>query len=117
MDWTASTGEITITREKRNNFLDFVRAIGSNLADDENFQEAVKAQNLNVLINGLQLPDNITFLFETCSVDKAKSSPFWLKVSALERFVSMEGQGRLPFSGIVPDMKSDTEFYVRIQKM
>lgn len=45
------------------------------------------------------------------------SVDFWILMHALKRFVEEEGEGALPVSGVIPDMKSDTESYVLLQRM
>jgi amyloid beta precursor protein binding protein 1 len=42
---------------------------------------------------------------------------FWLLIAALSKFVAQEGQGYLPLTGKIPDMKADTNSFVRLQKM
>ena len=46
-----------------------------------------------------------------------ESVDFWILLHALKRFVENEGEGTLPVSGVIPDMKSDTESYVLLQRM
>jgi amyloid beta precursor protein binding protein 1 len=38
-------------------------------------------------------------------------------IAALKAFTENEGMGKLPLSGSIPDMKSDTEAYVQLLKM
>jgi amyloid beta precursor protein binding protein 1 len=38
-------------------------------------------------------------------------------VKALDMFVKCEGNGCLPLTGKVPDMKSDTDSFIKLQKM
>ena len=38
-------------------------------------------------------------------------------IAALKAFTENEGMGKLPLSGSLPDMKSDTEAYVKLLKM
>ena len=114
--WKQKVGDVPLA-SKRKEFIQFVKAFGADLVDDENFQEAVKHQNISPLFNGNDIPGNIKTIINNNNVEKMKASQFWLQVAALEKFIHYEGQGRLPFSGIVPDMKSDTQSYVQLQKM
>ncbi|KAJ1960079.1 hypothetical protein IWQ62_004366 [Dispira parvispora] len=87
-------------------------------SQEENFQEAeeyvVRALNPTVL------PANVLALFDhpTCRSQLTEASnTFWILIRALADFVNKEGQGRLPVSGQVPDMKTDTNSYVSIQRV
>ncbi|KRZ77023.1 Nedd8-activating enzyme E1 regulatory subunit [Trichinella papuae] len=44
-----------------------------------------------------------------------ESGTFWILSHALKQFVNNEGAGRLPLSGVLPDMESDTNRYVTLQ--
>jgi amyloid beta precursor protein binding protein 1 len=47
-----------------------------------------------------------------------KSLNFWILLRAVRDFTeSSQGAGLLPLSGVLPDMKSDTERYVTLQQM
>ncbi|KRY85649.1 Nedd8-activating enzyme E1 regulatory subunit [Trichinella pseudospiralis] len=44
-----------------------------------------------------------------------ESGMFWILSHALKQFVDNEGAGRLPLSGVLPDMESDTNRFVKLQ--
>lgn len=44
-----------------------------------------------------------------------QSSEFWILCRAVSDYISSEGNGLLPLSGILPDMKSDSETYIKLQ--
>lgn len=46
-----------------------------------------------------------------------QSTEFWFLVKALKSFISTDGKGLLPVPGVVPDMKADTESFVRLQTL
>ncbi|KRZ50369.1 Nedd8-activating enzyme E1 regulatory subunit [Trichinella nativa] len=46
-----------------------------------------------------------------------ESGTFWILAHALNQFVNNEGAGRLPMSGVLPDMESDTNRFVTLQKI
>ncbi|KAJ1991334.1 hypothetical protein H4R33_001397 [Dimargaris cristalligena] len=65
--------------------------------DEENFEEAAK--NVLWALNTTQSPD------------------FWVLARAMRDFVQQEGDGMLPLSGHVSDMKTDTANFVAIQSL
>ncbi|KAI8872772.1 hypothetical protein GQ42DRAFT_59857 [Ramicandelaber brevisporus] len=85
--------------------------------DDENIDQAF-AKVLIVLDERLEMPDFArTLLEDPAAVNLAATNPsgFWVIVRAVRDFVANEGDGRLPLSGQVPDMKADTKRYVELQ--
>lgn len=44
-----------------------------------------------------------------------QSTYFWIIARSVRDFVANEGNGQLPLSGKLPDMKSDTMNYVGLQ--
>jgi hypothetical protein len=44
-----------------------------------------------------------------------QSTYFWIIARSVRDFVANEGDGQLPLSGKLPDMKSDTKNYVGLQ--
>ena len=105
------------TREEKPKFIQILRSLTQNAYDDENVQEAT-AHCLR-LFNGTKLPAEIKKILDqpkASAIDK-NSSTFWILVNATKRFVENEGKGSLPLSGVVPDMKSDTDSYVQLQHM
>ncbi|KRX37970.1 Nedd8-activating enzyme E1 regulatory subunit [Trichinella murrelli] len=46
-----------------------------------------------------------------------ESGTFWILAHAVNQFVNNEGAGRLPMSGVLPDMESDTNRFVTLQKI
>ena len=53
--WKSRVGEFPPPKDKRRDFSNFVKSFGSNLVDDENFQEAIKFQNLNPMFEGVSV--------------------------------------------------------------
>lgn len=84
--------------------------------DEENFDEAVRSVNTALLPT--KVPSEVVDLFEdeNCTNLNLESKPFWILVRALKEFVSKEGNGNLPLRGTIPDMTSDTQTYVRLQR-
>jgi len=48
-------------------------------------------------------------------VNDKQTSSFWLCAAGLKAFY--ESNGRLPVSGVLPDMVSTTEFYLQLQNL
>jgi amyloid beta precursor protein binding protein 1 len=88
--------------------------------DNENIQEALKNVpriNSNVPFHILEILNHPMALTLDSSVSYrlTKSSDFWILVNSLGRYVSKYQQH--PLTGILPDMKSDTEKFVNLTKL
>ncbi|EFP77790.2 uncharacterized protein PGTG_03746 [Puccinia graminis f. sp. tritici CRL 75-36-700-3] len=85
--------------------------------DEENFDEAV-----NLIGNACQpteVPTHIQELFDDPYCDKAPwfDGSFWLLVKTLREFVKRDPNHQLPLSGAIPDMKSNTKNYVKMESI
>lgn len=79
----------------------------------------LQCQTSHLSLAFVQVDPDVKALLEH---DKAKhisssSSPFWIVVNAINRFIQTEGKGFLPVSGSIPDMTTDTESYVSLKNM
>lgn len=83
--------------------------------DEENFEEAGKA--VNTVLVKTTIPSSTRTIIEDTQAENitASSSNFWILAHALRDFVSCED--RLPVSGIVPDMFSDSERFIKLQNI
>lgn len=65
------------------------------------------------------MPDDVRLILldPACDNLTAESSSFWIVARAVREFVANEGQGLLPLSGALPDMKADTKGYIDMQNM
>ncbi|OAV96502.1 hypothetical protein PTTG_00960 [Puccinia triticina 1-1 BBBD Race 1] len=101
---SAERGELKemILAEKRN-------------ADEDNFDEAVGL--IWKACQPTQVPAHIEKLFSSPHCDKAPwfDGQFWLLVRSLREFVKQHPNHQLPLSGVLPDMKSDTKNYIKMQ--
>ncbi|KAI9258570.1 hypothetical protein BY458DRAFT_517952 [Sporodiniella umbellata] len=90
---------------------------GMRQPDEENFHEAVS--HVWRLSSSPQIPSEIRQIFDSPSCQNAnENSPyFWILAKAVCGFVENEGQGQLPLSGKLPDMKSDTTKYIGLQNI
>lgn len=83
--------------------------------DEENFEEAAKAVN-TVLVKST-IPSNTQDIINDPSAENisASSANFWILAHALREFVVKEN--RLPVSGVIPDMFSDSERFIKLQNI
>ena len=82
---------------------------------EENFEEAGKA--INTVLNKTTIPVSTQTIIEDSLAENinSSSSNFWILAHALREFVKREE--RLPVSGIVPDMISDSERFIKLQNI
>ncbi|KAK9721383.1 hypothetical protein K7432_003453 [Basidiobolus ranarum] len=109
-------GKIPSVYAEKNEFKKLIRQM-SRSYDEENFEEAI---NMVLRVcNKTEVPSGIRSLFATSASNEitSQTSDFWLLVRALEDFVNNEGNGLLPVSATLPDMKSDTERYITLQNI
>ena len=81
--------------------------------DEENYEEASRA--VNTVGTTTPVPSTTREILDDPAAEtmSATSSSFWVLAHALREFVNREG--RLPVSGAVPDMFSDSERYIQLQ--
>ncbi|KAA1095119.1 hypothetical protein PGT21_035733 [Puccinia graminis f. sp. tritici] len=85
--------------------------------DEDNFDEAV-----GMIWNACQptkVPKNVEELFKNPHCDKIPwhDGWFWSLVKILRKFVKQNPSHQLPLAGVLPDMKSDTKNYVKLQSI
>eukprot|EP01084_Bolivina_argentea_P163145 283855_1 len=86
-----------------------------NYENEINFQEAV-ADAFKVRVDSF-LSSEVKELIE-CAKNRKITSEFDVMLLALGRFVSNEGGGKLPpLTGALPDMTSDTEMFIELQRL
>ncbi|KAI9480556.1 MAG: NEDD8-activating enzyme E1 regulatory subunit-like protein [Benjaminiella poitrasii] len=109
-------GQSPQTYQQRQEFIKLLRA-DMRTPEEENFEEAIS--NVWRLASTTSIPSELRRLFEDSSCQNAHdNSPyFWILTRAVRDFVENEGQGQLPLSGKLPDMKSDTCNYIGLQKV
>ncbi|CEI91335.1 hypothetical protein RMCBS344292_05630 [Rhizopus microsporus] len=90
---------------------------GMRTADEENFQEALS--HVWRLSSTNHIPSEVrqTFNDPSCVNADANSPYFWILAKAVRDFVENEGEGQLPLSGKLPDMKADTVKYIGLQRV
>ncbi|KAI9317551.1 ThiF family protein [Dichotomocladium elegans] len=115
--WKAQhDGQSPTSYSERNRFKELIRA-GMRTVDEENFEEALS--NVWRLSSTETVSSAIRTIFNDyeCQNITATSSAFWIICRAVKDFVENEGQGQLPLPGKLPDMKSDTPNYMKLQSI
>lgn len=86
-------------------------------ADEDNFDEAVGM--IWKACQPTKVPEHVEALFNDPQCDKAAwwDGRFWLLVRSLREFVKRNPSHQLPLSGVLPDMKSDTQTYIKLQSI
>jgi len=107
-------GQIPKTYSERNELKEIVKSLRLN-NDEENFDEAEKS--IFKACKPTTIPSELKQMFtdEKSTNINENSTNFWIIINAFADFA--ERQGCLPHSGIIPDMKSDTEKYVELQNV
>jgi len=83
--------------------------------DEENFEEGGRA--VNTVVAPTTISPNTRKIMDDSMAENisADSSNFWILAHSLKEFV--EKEGRLPLSGVIPDMFSDTERFIQLQNL
>ncbi|KAI8343276.1 ThiF family protein [Chlamydoabsidia padenii] len=99
---------------ERNELKTLIRA-SMRTVDEENFEEALA--NIWRLSGSTEISSDIKKIFDhpSCETLTAQSTYFWIIARSVRDFVANEGEGQLPLSGKLPDMKSDTKNYIGLQ--
>ncbi|OUM57555.1 hypothetical protein PIROE2DRAFT_48628 [Piromyces sp. E2] len=107
-------GEMPKSYAERNELKEIIKSLRLN-DDEENFDEAEKS--IFKACKATTIPSQLKEMFcdAKCTNINENSSSFWIIINAFADFA--ERQGCLPHSGIIPDMKSDTEKYVELQNV
>ncbi|RKP05474.1 putative amyloid beta precursor protein binding protein, partial [Thamnocephalis sphaerospora] len=112
-EFRALHGKLPSNYKEKSQLREMLRA-GMRSADDENFSEADAAVMRSC--SEPTIPSQIRDIFQdpSCTQLSIESSNFWIIARAISEFVNAEGNGLLPLSGTLPDMKSDTQSYVTL---
>lgn len=86
-------------------------------SDEENFEEA-EAQAYRAWTKTV-VPSETRALFDDAKVTSPSpvEAPFYKLVRALKKFVEGTGNGALPLTSTLPDMKASTGAYIELQKL
>lgn len=110
------------TKERKEFLDDYVLKGKRKGTDQENFDEAVGLYRRSGSgTNRSTIPQNVQDLFkdDSCRNLTIQSSNFWILVNTLERFTKHEENPNqlLPLTGSLPDMKSHSTTYVKLQQI
>ncbi|KAG4302789.1 hypothetical protein PCK1_000949 [Pneumocystis canis] len=61
--------------------------------------------------------DHYLYGEEGAQKTKIPDGEFWILCRAISNYLSTEGQGLLPLSGALPDMRSDSKSYIQLQNV
>lgn len=108
-------GQVPVTYRDKIKLRDIIRS--GMTADEENYEEAIKAVNSS--FGGGHLTTGIKTIMndESCINLNKQSTPFWILARAVKDFVETEGKGWLPLPGVIPDMTADTASYINLQNI
>ncbi|KAJ3396570.1 hypothetical protein CcCBS67573_g01562 [Chytriomyces confervae] len=111
--WRASNGKLPSTTPERNAFKAMVKSMERPGVEDENFQEAMKS--VFRACSATVIPGNVASILNEAKAMTItpETSSFWILACATAEFA--ESEKSLPLAGVVPDMKSDTESFVKLQ--
>ncbi|POV93939.1 hypothetical protein PSTT_17114, partial [Puccinia striiformis] len=86
-------------------------------SDEDNFDEAVGM--IWKACQPTKIPGQIEELFKDPHCDRVPwfEGQFWLLVRSLREFVERNPSHQLPLSGVLPDMKSDTKNFIKMQSI
>ncbi|KAH9829038.1 uncharacterized protein C8Q71DRAFT_912070 [Rhodofomes roseus] len=113
-DWKKThDGKLPSTTPERKAFKEQIAAMRKKI-DEENFDEA-EAQVWRIWRDP-PVPGAIQSLFSLAPPSDSPNAVFHALLQTLNAFVAApDGPGCLPLSGALPDMRTDTESYVRLQ--
>ncbi|KAJ8592559.1 hypothetical protein M405DRAFT_763381 [Rhizopogon salebrosus TDB-379] len=118
-DWKRSHGNsLPKSSEERQKFKKGILALKVK-ADEENFDEA-EAQAYRCWTE-TKVPSEIAALFSDPALSTealtADTSPFFHLLAALKEFTEQPDLHALPLTSTLPDMKSDTQKYIQLQRL
>ncbi|KAG5513880.1 hypothetical protein PMAC_000502 [Pneumocystis sp. 'macacae'] len=102
------------TYEEKEQFKQIIRSYMHEF-DEEKIQEVLSVAWKASCVTSI--PDDVQCILRDnkCIHISSESSEFWILCHALSNYVLSEGNGLLPLPGILPDMKSDSEIYVKLR--
>jgi len=113
--WNSENEGKTITEEDRLNLKELIKQAVANNPSEENYDEAIKYSFK--CFTKQYIPDEVLDIIKDERTTKLteNSSDFWFIAHGLKKFY--EEFGYLPINGKIPDMESETNNYVALQKI
>ncbi|RCK58020.1 NEDD8-activating enzyme E1 regulatory subunit [Candida viswanathii] len=115
--WRLShNGQAPVTYSDKKQFRAYVQSLSRNFQLETNFIDA-DAAHLRPH-QKTEIPDSIKQLIKINDERQltSKTSIFWIFIAALKRFL-IRNDNLLPLPGTLPDMASDTDNYIKLQKI
>ncbi|CAG9318250.1 unnamed protein product [Blepharisma stoltei] len=114
-EWKNLHGDVPKTFEEKDDFKKLIKSHSRDFYGEENFREAVNNAYLAYLDE--DLPFSVTeILNDPKSLDaNSDSDNFWKCSKAVKQFIDESGSP--PVMGIFPDMTSDTDSYIALQRI
>ena len=111
-------GKLPSTKEEKAEFKQLIRdMMGDHIEEPENFQEALNAA-FKVFQPTKISSDSLDLLNECQNLTlDATTNSFYIMLKAVANFINNQGNGLPPVVGTLPDMKSDTESFISLQRM
>ncbi|KAJ3293051.1 hypothetical protein BCR33DRAFT_664309 [Rhizoclosmatium globosum] len=114
-EWKSkNNGALPTTSPEKTAFRQMVTSLKREGVEDENFEEALKG--VFRALQPTKIDSKVASILEEARTKPitAETNNFWILAKAVAEFVDSEN-GKLPLAGVVPDMKSDTESFVKLQ--
>mmetsp|Transcript_8982 Transcript_8982/g.19249 ORF Transcript_8982/g.19249 Transcript_8982/m.19249 type:complete len:537 (+) Transcript_8982:66-1676(+) len=120
--WRSQHGDKSPSNSKeRSAFKEIInglrRCVDGVPVEEDNFDEALKAAFHVWTPYSISSEVRSILEDEAASSLTADSDDFWVLAAALRAFVEQEGEGHLPLEGVIPDMHSTTDLYLRLQRV
>ncbi|KAL6451251.1 NAE1 NEDD8-activating enzyme E1 regulatory subunit [Candida maltosa Xu316] len=111
-----NNGQVPVTYGDKKKFRAFVQSLSRNFQLETNFIEADMAHLRPH--QKTEIPNSIIQLIKISDEKQIneKTSIFWIFISALKSFLS-KNDNLLPLPGTLPDMASDTDNYIKLQRI
>ncbi|RLV95150.1 NEDD8-activating enzyme E1 regulatory subunit [Spathaspora sp. JA1] len=109
-------GQSPVTYYEKTMFRSLIESMSRNIQLETNFIEAYTSYHR--AFQKTEIPNSIKPLLVASQEREltASSSIFWIYIAALHNFI-IRNNGLLPLSGKLPDMFSDTNNYIKLQKI
>jgi len=115
----ANDGKAPAFRD-RSFFVEAIKKLQRN-PDEENFKQAIANLRLALMPANQHIPDEVREVLgdDKAAVTDQNTNDFWVLARAVREFVACaeEGNGLLPLPGKIPDMVSDNESYIQLQRV
>lgn len=111
-----NSGTLPSTNIEKKQFKEIIKSYMQKY-DEESINEVLSVAWRASCITSI--PEDVQCILKNdkCLNISSESSEFWILCHAISNYISTEGNGLLPLSGELPDMKSDSESYIKLQNV